>query len=153
MLTTATRRAFLGLVLSAVCFSATQAKADFGIEIGPGGIKIIKKDGDKNKPKPEKKYTVRLYRPSELGGGLVASRSGLTYQQAQQYKSSYQQRHWVVWKYAGVGKPFHGKMFYNYSSAQHFLKNKGPAKAANKLGIAILAKQYITKGRVVISGS
>lgn len=146
---TATRRAVLGLVLSATCFTGAQARADFNIEIGNGGIKIGV-DGNKKRP-PQKKYTVRLYRPRELGGGVVYSRSRLTYDQAKNYRSSLEQRHWVVWKYAGIGKPFRSKQFSSYSRAQSFLRNKGPAKEANKLGIAIIAKQYVAKGRVTIS--
>lgn len=144
----ATRRLVLGMVLSAAWLTATQARADFSIEIGNGGIKI---GVDKDKRPPQRKYTVRLYRPQVLGGGVSYSRTGLTYQQAQNLSSSLQKYHWVVWKYAGVGKPYHGKQFSSYSRAQSFLKNKGPAKAANKLGIAIIAKQYVTRGRVRIS--
>jgi len=149
MMATVTRRAVLGLVLSAICFTGGQARADFNIEIGNGGIKIGV-DGNKERP-PQKKYTVRLYRPRELGGGVVYTRSGLTYQQAMNYSSSFEQHHWVVWKYAGIGKAFHSRQFSSYSSAQSFLRNKGPAKEANKLGIAIIAKQYVAKGRVAIS--
>ncbi len=150
MTATFTRPAVLALVLSAICLTgATQARADFDIVIGPGGIKIGGGGGGK-KP-PAKKYAVTLNRPRELGGGVVASSRGLTYQQAQNLKSQYQRRHWVIWKYAGIGKSYHSRSFSSYSSAQRFLKNKGPAKAANKLGVAIIAKQYIARGRVTMN--
>jgi hypothetical protein len=51
----------------------------------------------------------------------------------------------------GIGKPYHGRQFSSYNSAQLFLRSKGPAKSANKLGIAVIAKQYVAKGRVTIS--
>ena len=148
MITPSTRRVFLVLALSAICFtSATEARADFNIVIGPGGIKI----GGGGKKQPPRTYAVTLYRPRELGGGVVTSARGLTYEQALNFKSQLQQRHWVIWKYAGVGKPYHSRMFYSYTSANTFLKNKGPAKEANKLGIAILAKQYIARGQVTMN--
>ena len=151
MMASLTQRVALGLVLSAICFASGKAQADFNIEIGDGGIKIGVGGGGKPKPSPQRKYTVRLLRPYELGGGVVFSRSGLTYQQAQSYRSYYEKYHWVVWKYAGIGKPYHGKMFSSYSGAARFLRDKGPAKAANKLGVAIVAKQYVRRGRVTIN--
>lgn len=149
MTLTATRRIALTLVLSAACLAvATPARAEFNIIIGPGGIQIGGGGGGSKQPPQKKRYTVKLHRPRELGGGVVTSASGLTYQQALNAKARFEQRHWVIWKYAGIGKSYHSRAFSSYAGAKNFLKNKGPAKAANKLGIAIIAKQYIADGHV-----
>ncbi|MCG8584469.1 MAG: hypothetical protein MI757_07150 [Pirellulales bacterium] len=151
MLAATSRRVFLGLFVAVLCLGfAGQSQAIDLIIGGPDGIKIDIGGGKKKyKPKP-KLYSVTLYRPYELGGGVVYRKNGLTYSQAKDKEAQYKRYQWVIWKYAGVGKPWHSRMFSSYYRAQLFLKNKGPAKAANKLGIAIIAKQQIKTGRTYI---
>lgn len=133
---------------SVATFNPTPAHA-FCIELP--GIKIGC-DGDTKRPvepTPGPQYSVIQKNPHT---NSVVKRFGpVDHDSATQKQQEFQQVHYAIFRYLGIGEQVHTRAFPSSYDAQNYLSSKGPCRDANAFGICALDLQQVRPAVVEIT--
>ncbi len=115
-----------------------------GIKIGCNGDTKTPK-----KPAPVKQYSVIQKNPHT--NSIVQSFGPVDHESATQKQREFQQVHYAIFRYLGIGEQVHTRAFPNSFQAQNYLSSKGPCRDANAFGICALDLQQVRPAVVEIT--